>query len=39
MDKIHGKGKMIYEDGSVYEGEWVDGMKQGKGIERKFDFE
>lgn len=34
MDKINGKGKMVYEDGSVYDGEWVDGMKQGKGVER-----
>ena len=34
MDKINGYGKMIYEDGTEYEGEWVDGFKQGKGVER-----
>ncbi|CDW81139.1 UNKNOWN [Stylonychia lemnae] len=33
-DKIHGYGKMIFEDGSTYEGEWINGMKQGKGIEK-----
>ena len=25
---------MIFEDGSEYEGEWINGLKQGKGIER-----
>ena len=25
---------MVYEDGSHYEGHWVNGVKQGKGVER-----
>lgn len=24
-DLFNGKGKMIYEDNSYYEGEWIDG--------------
>lgn len=32
-DKMHGFGKMIFDDGTVYEGEWVEGYKQGKGVE------
>eukprot|EP00386_Alphamonas_edax_P003779 GDKI01011399.1.p1 GENE.GDKI01011399.1~~GDKI01011399.1.p1 ORF type:complete len:258 (+),score=61.40 GDKI01011399.1:52-774(+) len=27
-----GKGKATYENGDVYEGEFVDGIKQGKGV-------
>lgn len=27
----HGTGKMEYENGNVYEGQWVDGVRQGKG--------
>ena len=23
-DKMNGKGRMIYSDGDVYEGDWVD---------------
>lgn len=33
-DKMHGFGKMLFDDGSEYEGEWINGMKQGKGVER-----
>ena len=29
--KKHGKGKMIYPDFSIYEGDWVNDMKQGVG--------
>lgn len=28
----HGKGKMIYDNGDVYEGEWFDGKENGYGI-------
>jgi hypothetical protein len=28
----HGKGKMVYANGDVYEGEWFDGKKNGQGI-------
>ena len=31
MEIFHGTGKMTYEDGSVYQGEWRDGKKRGKG--------
>jgi hypothetical protein len=27
----HGRGKKVYEDGRVYEGDWVDGEYQGQG--------
>ena len=29
----HGVGKMIYDDGSVYEGRFLHGLKNGKGIQ------
>lgn len=29
----HGIGKLIYEDGSSYEGQWVDGQKSGFGTQ------
>ena len=28
---MSGKGKMIWRDGSVYEGNYVDGRKEGEG--------
>jgi len=28
----NGKGKMMYKNGSVYQGEWVDGQRHGLGI-------
>ena len=27
----HGYGKYTYTDGSLYEGNWIDDMKHGKG--------
>ena len=30
-EEMHGNGKYIYKDGSVYEGEWNHGVRQGKG--------
>ena len=29
--KRHGKGKMIYANGEIYEGDWVDDVRCGKG--------
>jgi hypothetical protein len=31
MNKHHGKGKLTEKDGSWYEGEFVKGVKEGKG--------
>ena len=31
MGKKEGKGKYRFNDGRVYEGEWVDGKQHGKG--------
>jgi len=30
--KRHGKGTMIYPDGSKYVGEWKDGLRHGHGL-------
>ena len=30
-DKPHGKGTITYENGDSYEGEWKEGLKEGKG--------
>ena len=30
-DKFYGQGKYQYADGSVYEGEWMNNLKKGKG--------
>lgn len=30
-DIPHGKGKYVYTDGNIYEGDWVDGKRHGKG--------
>ena len=29
---MHGKGKYIYSDGSIYDGQWIDSKMHGKGI-------
>ncbi|MBQ7226600.1 MAG: AAA family ATPase [Clostridia bacterium] len=29
--KRHGKGKMVYANGDIYEGEWVDDVRSGQG--------
>ncbi len=31
-DKAHGEGRMIYENGDVYEGFWFMGQRSGYGI-------
>ena len=31
--EYHGKGKLTYADGSYYDGEWVNGLKEGYGEE------
>ena len=31
IDTFNGWGKMTYSNGSVYEGEWLNGSKQGVG--------
>ena len=28
-DRIHGKGKSVYANGNVYDGEWTDGRING----------
>lgn len=30
-DKQHGRGKCIYADGSVYDGDWKEGVRCGQG--------
>jgi hypothetical protein len=34
----HGKGIAVDLDGSCFEGEWIDGKKEGKGTEASFGF-
>lgn len=29
--KKHGKGRMVYLNGEIYDGEWADGQKHGRG--------
>lgn len=29
---MHGRGKYVYSDGSVYDGLWVDSKMHGKGV-------
>ena len=36
-DEPNGQGKAVYENGSVYEGEWKDGMKHGYGTNTDYD--
>jgi hypothetical protein len=31
--KPHGNGKMIYANGDYYCGEWVNGIKEGRGLQ------
>lgn len=31
-DKMHGKGKYWYADGSLYDGQWHDSKMNGKGV-------
>ena len=28
----HGKGKMVFQDGSIYEGDWANGQMDGNGV-------
>ena len=28
-DKANGQGRMLFNDGSVYEGDWVNGQREG----------
>ena len=30
-NKRHGKGVIIYKNGRVYEGDWIDDKRQGRG--------
>jgi hypothetical protein len=30
-DKRHGYGEMYWTDGSIYKGEWINGIQHGKG--------
>ena len=30
---MHDEGSYTYADGSVYKGNWVDGMREGEGTE------
>ena len=30
--KFHGKGRLTYTDGAVYEGDFIDGKRTGKGV-------
>lgn len=30
-DLKHGRGKMVYGDGTVYDGDWFQGKQNGKG--------
>ncbi len=36
-DKPNGSGRCIYADGGFYEGDWVDGKKQGHGVNKRLD--
>ena len=29
---MNGKGRMIYANGDIYQGEWKDGKAHGKGV-------
>ena len=31
-NKRHGKGRMLQRDGTVYDGQWVNGVAEGYGI-------
>jgi hypothetical protein len=31
IGSYHGRGKMIYINGDVYEGNWADNLREGKG--------
>ncbi|GHS93309.1 hypothetical protein AGMMS49949_06420 [Alphaproteobacteria bacterium] len=33
----HGKGMVRYDDGTIWEGDWVHGVREGKGIETRGD--
>ena len=33
-NKRHGKGVIVYKNGRVYEGEWLNDKRQGRGFER-----
>jgi hypothetical protein len=37
QNQPHNEGVMVYQDGSVYEGTWVNGVKKGKGFQRSKD--
>ena len=30
-NKAHGKGRMVYDNGTVYEGDWFEGRPTGEG--------
>lgn len=30
--KMNGKGRMTYKDSNIYQGQWVDGKAEGKGV-------
>jgi hypothetical protein len=32
--KRHGKGVIVYNNGRIYEGEWVDDKREGRGYEK-----
>ena len=36
-NKFEGKGRYIYNDGSVYAGDWSNGLRHGRGILTKKD--
>ena len=31
---MHGSGKIVFKDGFSYEGEWVNGQREGEGVAR-----
>ena len=33
----HGTGTMLYVNGDYYRGEWVSGLKEGRGIQNNFE--
>ena len=37
MNEPHNNGIMVYQDGSVYEGSWENGAKNGQGFQRSKD--
>lgn len=39
FNRFHGKGKFTSTQGVVYEGDWVDGRREGQGIETGLDGE